>query len=233
MDKTNLKAILTQKLCKKTIFIFTLFIGLHFIFSDVMAINNRYRKNRFNESITIGISGGLMQVKMLNFESSFEQKFLESTMRITLGKYYKNGFKMEATYIYNFNNIGPLFDNSENSLKYIRIYNSRMYVFSGSYDYYLDAKNFISPMLGVGRMYYKEQYNGSLDESFNRNKISELLKIGLNYNYIINDQFSAHVGGEYLLAQKHLKIPLFHLGLTYYIPTTTIKRITRNCPAFF
>ncbi len=233
MDKTKCSARFNQPIYKKIRSVFILLITLNFIFFEVKANQTRYRKSRFNESITFGISGGLMQVKMLNFETSFEQKFLESAMGITLGKYYKNGFQMEATYNYNFNKIGTLLDNSENSLKYIRIYNSRMYILSGSYDYYLDAKNFISPKLGVGRMYYKEQYKGGLDESFDRNKISELLKIGLNYNYVLNDYFSAHVGGEYLLGKKQLQIPMLHVGLTYYIPYTTLKRIARNCPSFF
>jgi hypothetical protein len=233
MDKTKCSTRLNQAINKKIRCVFILLIALNFIYVDGKANQSRYRKSRYNESITIGISGGLMQVKMLNFETSFEQKFLESAMGITLGKYYKNGLKMEATYIYNFSKIGPFFDNSENNLKYIRIHKSRMYLLTGSYDFYLDPKNFISPKFGVGRMYYKEQYNGSLDESFNRNKITELVKIGLDYNFAFNDRLSAHVGGEYLIGKKHHQIPMLHIGLTYFIPYTTLKKIARNCPSFF
>ncbi len=82
-------------------------------------------------------------------------------------------------------------------------------------------------------MYYKEQYNGSLDESFNRNKITELVKIGLDYNFAFNDRLSARVGGEYLIGKKHHQIPMLQVGLTYFIPYTTLKRIARNCPSFF
>lgn len=210
-----------------------LIIILSFITTDGYSYIRGVRKNRYGQDITVKLEGALYQIKMLNYESSVEQKFLESAMRVTVGKYYSNGFKMEASFTKGFNNIGKFFDNSESSDIYIRIYKTRMLLLTGSYDYYIDDKIFITPKIGFGRMDYKENYSGNLTESFTKNNITELFKIGVDYNYAINRNISTQLGVEYLFGKDHLKFPLLTIGTTYHISNSTVKRIARNCPSIF
>lgn len=230
MDKKIFCSSFESSIIKKII-VFTILI--FFVSSDGFSYIRGVRKNRYGQDITVKLDAALYQIKMINYENSVEQKFLESAMRVTVGKYYSNGFKMEASYTIGLNKVGKLFDNSESSDVYIRIYNTRMLMLTGSYDYYIDDKIYISPKLGFGRMDYKEEYDGNLTEKFNRNNISELLKIGVDYNYALSRNFSMHLGAEYLFGKDQLKFPLLTIGSTYHISSSTIKRIARNCPSIF
>jgi hypothetical protein len=232
MDKyVRLASLNLSKNKKKHLVLFLLvFI---FSLSNIYA-NSRYGgQNRYRRSLAISFAANVYQIKMLTFENSIEQKFMESAYRMSLGKYFSEGFKVEASYIAGLNSIGPLFDNSTSSSKYIRIYNTRTLMLAGTYDYYINSKSFLSPKLGLGRMTYKEFYDGSLNESINQSNDTEFINVGIFYNYELFKNFTLQSGGEYFIGKTHLKFPMLSFGINYIIPATTLKSIARNCPSFF
>jgi hypothetical protein len=232
MEKYNNSTYISFQFIKNNL-LFFIFISFILAYSPTWAQSKTTLKKRYNNSLTLGVDAGLYQIKMVHVETKYEQKFLESSTRIRLGKYFKNGLKIEASYMYGLNRIGPIFDNTDSRLSYIRVHNTRIYMLSTSYDYILSPLARLNTKIGIGSMTFKETYEGNLTEISARNNSSQLLNIGVNYNYFLSKNISTQIGVEYLIGKDIYQLPLGYIGLTYYITNPIITRIGRKCPDFF
>ncbi len=228
-----------QPICKAKTFSLFIKIGIIFNFLWTINISNSFaytpaiRKNRFSNDFTIGAETGLYQIKFLSMLNNGEQKFLESGIRLSVGKYYVNGLKIEASFMKGFNGIGPLLNNSESSQNYIRIYNTKLFLLNGQYDVYVDANTFVSFKLGFGRLAYTQRYDGTLVEKFKENKITDVISIASKFNYSISRTLVSYAEANYIFGKDHLKYPILSLGLNYHITSYNFKKFKRNCPTFF
>ncbi len=220
---------------------FSLYLKIAFIFNliclvnipDTYAYTSAIRKNRFSNDFTIGVETGLYQIKFLSMLNNGEQKFLESGIRLSIGKYYVNGLKIEASFMKGINGIGPILNNSESSQSYIRIYNTKLFLLNGQYDVYVDANTFVSFKLGFGRLAYSQRYDGTLVEKYKENKITDVISIASKFNYSISRTLVGYAEANYIFGKDHLKYPILSLGLNYHITSYNFKKFKRNCPSFF
>jgi hypothetical protein len=230
MEKQHYRMSIIYYLYKKYLIIIFLCFSL---INSSYAYTGAIRKNRFSNDITVGIQSNLYQIKFLDILNNETQKFLESGMRLSVGKYYVNGLKLEASFMKGFNGIGPLFNNSESSQNYLRIYNTKLFLLNGQYDLYVDPNTFVSFNLGFGRLAYSQRYDGALVEKVKENKISDVISIASKFNYSFSRTFVGFVEANYIFGKDELKFPILGIGLNYHITLYNFKKFKRNCPTFF
>ncbi len=231
MDKQHISKEKSISKYIKFCIIFSLFWLYHI--TNTYAYTSALRKNRFNNDITIGVEGSLYQIKFLQIVNDESQKFLESGIRFNVGKYYANGLKIEASFMKGINGIGPLFNNSESSNTYIRIYNTKLFLLNGQYDVYVDANTFVSFKLGFGRLAYSQRYDGNFFEKIKENKITDVISVSSKFNYALSRTLVTYVDAGYIFGKDHLKFPILSLGINYHITSYNFKKFKRNCPSFF